>query len=48
MSYFNNFQVTNNIRKYHPGLPTYIQVGEHQYIEIALICRWRMDMLFGW
>ncbi|KAF8801527.1 hypothetical protein BYT27DRAFT_7114765 [Phlegmacium glaucopus] len=47
-SYFNNYAVWKGTRRYYPGIPEYIQVGEHQYVESILIHRWRIDMLFGW
>jgi len=38
----------NGERTYYPGVPSYIQVGEHQYVEKELAYGWRAKMLLGW
>lgn len=47
-NYHNNFSVCKDVRTYYTERPTYIQVGEHQYVEGQLIGLWTGQMLLGW
>jgi hypothetical protein len=47
-NYHHNFSVRNSVRTYYPGIPEYIQAGEHQYIETGLVNMWTTMMLVGW
>ena len=47
-SYHKNYSVCNGIRTYSPGIPELIQMGEHQFVEVAVVKMWRTEMLFGW
>jgi hypothetical protein len=47
-SYHNNYSVCDGTRTYYAGVPTYLQVGEHQFVEHTLAKVWRGQMLLGW
>ncbi|KAF4616821.1 hypothetical protein D9613_008233 [Agrocybe pediades] len=47
-SYHNNFAVNAGIRTYYSGIPEFVQVGEHQFVEGKLGYTWRANMLYGW
>ncbi|THU87679.1 hypothetical protein K435DRAFT_821866 [Dendrothele bispora CBS 962.96] len=47
-SYHNNFSVNSTVRTYYEGIPRYIQVGEHQFVEERLADSWIGMMLLGW
>jgi hypothetical protein len=47
-SYHNNYSVTQGQRTYYPGVPKFIQVGEHQFVETRVVSHWRALMLYGW
>lgn len=47
-SYHNNYSVCDGQRMYSPGIPELIQIGEHQFVEVAVVKMWRTEMLFGW
>jgi len=47
-TYHNNYSVKGGERVYYPGVPNFIQVGEHQYVENTLANGWRAKMLLGW
>lgn len=47
-NYHNNYSVCNGIRTYCPKKPTYIQVGEHQFVEEKVVALWTGQMLLGW
>ena len=47
-NYHNNFVVQNGWRFYYPGIPEYIQVGEHQFVEQKTVKLWINMMLVGW
>lgn len=47
-NYHNNYSVQNGIRTYYPGVPEYIQVGEHQFVERSLVYHWIDLMLTAW
>jgi len=47
-SYRNNYAIQNGIRHYYGGVPDYIQVGEHQFVEKKLVSLWVNMMLVGW
>ncbi|KIJ92346.1 hypothetical protein K443DRAFT_113758, partial [Laccaria amethystina LaAM-08-1] len=40
-SYHNNYSVCD-------GIPTYLQVGEHQFVDHKVVKMWRNQMLLGW
>ena len=43
-NYHHNYAVLQSSRNYYTGLPKYIQVGEHQFIELELAMHW-MDLM---
>jgi hypothetical protein len=47
-NYHNNFSVHNGRRTYYSGKPTFIQVGEHQFVEDRVVELWTNQMLLGW
>ena len=47
-SYHNNYSVCNGQRTYSPGIPELIEIGEHQFVEVAIVKMWCTEMLFGW
>ena len=47
-NYHNNYSVCGGVRTYFGGVPDLIQVGEHQFIETALINTWVDLMLTAW
>ncbi|KJA20097.1 hypothetical protein HYPSUDRAFT_68700 [Hypholoma sublateritium FD-334 SS-4] len=47
-TYHNNFVVQDKYRTYYHGLPHYIEVGEHRYIEDRLAKMWINHMLVAW
>lgn len=47
-TYHNNFVVQDKYRTYYHGLPRYIEVGEHQYVEDRLAKMWINHMLVAW
>jgi hypothetical protein len=47
-NYHHNFAVSNGVRTYYGGIPKYVQVGEHQFVENAVIKMWISMMLVGW
>ncbi len=47
-NYHHNFLVRDGMRTYYGGMPTYVQVGEHQFIEDRVITWWITSMLTGW
>lgn len=49
-NYHNNFMVHKNakVRTYYGGVPEYIQVGRHQYVEAKIVRMWTNMMLVGW
>jgi CxC5 like cysteine cluster associated with KDZ transposases len=48
MTHHNNYSVKGGECVYYPGVPIFIQVGEHQYVENMLANGWRAKMLLGW
>jgi hypothetical protein len=46
--YHNNFTVADGKRTYFAGVPKYIEIGEHQYVEASVAHLWRASMLLGW
>ncbi|KAF8903513.1 hypothetical protein CPB84DRAFT_1835890 [Gymnopilus junonius] len=48
MQYHNNFSVQDKVRTYYPGIPQYIQVNEHHYIEHRVVRLWVTSLLLGW
>jgi hypothetical protein len=47
-SYQNNYSVHRGVRYYYGGIPDYIQVSEHQFVEKKLVGMWVDMMLVGW
>jgi CxC5 like cysteine cluster associated with KDZ transposases len=47
-SYRNNYSVNNGSRTYYPGIPKYLEVGQHQFVDSELAHMWVMMMLVGW
>lgn len=47
-SYQNNYSVHHGVRYYYGGIPDYIQVSEHQFVEKKLVGMWVDMMLVGW
>jgi CxC5 like cysteine cluster associated with KDZ transposases len=47
-NYRNNYSVHSGIRTYYGGVPDFVQVGEHQYVEQKLADMWIGAMLLGW
>ena len=39
-NYHNNYSVQAGIRTYYPGVPPFIQVGEHQFVQRELVMQW--------
>ena len=46
-SYHNNYSVCDGQWTYFPGILEIIQIGEHQFVEVAVVKMWRSEMLFG-
>jgi len=47
-SFHNNFYVHQGTRFYYDGIPDFIQVGDHQFVEHKVIKNWIDLMLCGW
>lgn len=49
-NYHHNYCVERDakVRVYYEGIPTYIQVGEHQFVERKVVEMWTAMMLAGW
>ncbi|KAJ7090836.1 hypothetical protein B0H15DRAFT_948600 [Mycena belliarum] len=47
-NYHNNFSVHDDLRTYYAGIPSLIQIGEHQFAELKLVNMWISSMLLGW
>ncbi|KAF8168760.1 hypothetical protein BJ912DRAFT_1025727 [Pholiota molesta] len=47
-NYHNNFSVCQGTRTYYSGIPLFVQVGNHQYIERKIIELWISQMYQGW
>ena len=43
-----DYNVYNGQGIYYPSVPEVIQIGENQFIEVAVAKMWRTEMLFGW
>jgi hypothetical protein len=43
-NYHHNYAVLEGFRNYYTDLPKYIQVGEHQFVELELAMHW-MDLM---
>ncbi|KIJ96432.1 hypothetical protein K443DRAFT_107273, partial [Laccaria amethystina LaAM-08-1] len=39
-SYHNNYSVCDGIRTYYTGIPTYLQVGEYQFVDHKVAKMW--------
>jgi hypothetical protein len=46
--YHNNYKVVDGIWYYYQGIPDFLQVSKHQYIERQLLEMWVSHMLVGW
>lgn len=47
-SYHNNFYMSKGVRYYYEGIPDFIQVGDHQFVEHKVVRHWIDLMLCGW
>ncbi|KAF7305379.1 hypothetical protein HMN09_00790100 [Mycena chlorophos] len=47
-NFHHNYAVNGGTRTYYPTLPTYVQVGEHQFIERKLVGLWISLHLTAW
>ncbi|KAJ7916931.1 hypothetical protein B0H13DRAFT_1608848 [Mycena leptocephala] len=47
-SYQNNYSVRGGVRTYYAGVPSAIQVGEHQFIEQEVLSLFIGLMLISW
>jgi hypothetical protein len=47
-NYQYEFSVNQGVRTYYGGIPKYIQVGEHQFVERKLVGMWISLMLVAW
>jgi hypothetical protein len=45
--YHSNFAVHEAQRTYYPGVPEFIEVGEHQFVEQVLVRMWTTNLLLG-
>jgi hypothetical protein len=43
-NYHNNYSVKDGTRTYYGGMPAYIQVAEHQFVQRELVAHW-MDLM---
>ncbi|KAG6375794.1 hypothetical protein JVT61DRAFT_2647 [Boletus reticuloceps] len=43
-NYHNNYSVQAGMRTYYPGVPPFVQVGEHQFVQRELVMQW-MDLM---
>ena len=48
MNYHHNFSVHNGERTYYPGIPSFIQVAEHYFVEQKVIDVWISLMSTSW
>ena len=46
--YHSNFAVHEGQRTYYPGVPEFIEVGEHQFVEQVVARMWTTNLLLGW
>jgi len=47
-TYHNNFVVQAGERTYYGGVPQYLQIGEHQFVEDRVVRLWINQMLVAW
>jgi hypothetical protein len=47
-NYHNWFSIHQGVRTYYNGIPDYLQVGEHQFVEKEVVKMWITMMLVGW
>ena len=47
-TYHHNFVVQTGERTYYHGIPQYLQVGEHQFVEDRVAKLWINQMLVAW
>lgn len=47
-NYHHNYYVEDGKRIYYGGLPQYLQVGEHQFVEDKLVEMWIGNMVLSW
>ncbi|KIK44641.1 hypothetical protein CY34DRAFT_79400, partial [Suillus luteus UH-Slu-Lm8-n1] len=43
-NYHNNYSVKDGTRTYYGGIPSYLQVAKHQFIQLKLAMSW-MDLM---
>ncbi|KAF6744848.1 hypothetical protein DFP72DRAFT_1176610, partial [Ephemerocybe angulata] len=48
INYHHNFSVHAGCRTYYQGIPSILQVGEHQFAEVKVINSWITLMVVGW
>jgi CxC5 like cysteine cluster associated with KDZ transposases len=46
--YHSNFSVHEGQRTYYPGIPEFIEVGKHQFVEQVVARMWITNLLLGW
>jgi hypothetical protein len=46
-NYHSNFYIEAGQRTYYSGMPKFIQVSEHHFVELRLTQLWTNQMLFG-
>ncbi|PPQ83677.1 hypothetical protein CVT26_006236 [Gymnopilus dilepis] len=46
--YHNNYSVNGKVRTYYHGIPDYLQVSEHHFVEQRLVRLWVSMLLLGW
>ncbi|KAJ7114481.1 hypothetical protein C8R44DRAFT_630206 [Mycena epipterygia] len=47
-NYHHNFSIWADVRSYYGGVPDYLKVGDHQYVERRLAGMWTSMMLLAW
>ena len=47
-SFHNNFYISQGTQYYYKGIPEFIQVGNHQFVEHSIVRSWIDLMLCGW
>ncbi|KAJ3524994.1 hypothetical protein NMY22_g10758 [Coprinellus aureogranulatus] len=47
-SYHNNYSIQDDKRTYYPGVPEYLQVAQHHFVEKELAVMWRQATCLGW
>ncbi|KAF7332740.1 hypothetical protein MKEN_00157500 [Mycena kentingensis (nom. inval.)] len=47
-TYFPDFSVHGRVRSYYDGIPDFLQIGAHQFVERRLVGLWTSMMLLAW